>query len=55
MQCRKRIYTFGIDLIVGLPNSKIIDFDNDIKIVREFRHQEYFYIFLQIRRKIVFL
>ena len=25
----------GIDLIVGLPNSKIIDFDNDIKIVRE--------------------
>ena len=31
----EREFTRGIDLIVGLPNSKIIDFDNDIKIVRE--------------------
>ena len=25
----------GIDLIVGLPNSEVIDFDNDLKIVKE--------------------
>lgn len=32
---RKKNLHVGIDLIVGLPNSEIIDFDNDMKIVRE--------------------
>lgn len=32
---RKKHMHVGIDLIVGLPDSKIVDFDNDLKIIKE--------------------